>query len=133
MLNIDLFPNAKVLIHPVEREYIKNPKESDFATTAYTSSILESRQLEELREGYEIDDGVSVMETPGHSKGSMTLLVRDGETTSAICGDALPNGLSVASGMPRIVFLDVEDARNSIRKLLDSAQNFYHGHDRPFR
>jgi N-acyl homoserine lactone hydrolase len=133
MLNIDLFPNARVLIHPVEREYVKNPNESDFATASYTSSILESRQLQEVREGEEIDEGVTVMETPGHSKGSMTLLVRDGDTTSAICGDALPNGLSVASGMPRIVFWDVEDARNSIRKLLDRAQNFYPGHDRPFR
>ncbi|HLF77619.1 MAG TPA: MBL fold metallo-hydrolase [Dehalococcoidia bacterium] len=133
MLNIDMFKKSKVLISSVEREYIKNPRESDFATTSYTSHIIESCQLQEVRDGEELDDGVSVMATPGHSKGSHALLVRNGDSVSAICGDALPNGGSVVTGMPRIVFWDVEDARKSITRLLERAQSFYPGHDRPFR
>ncbi|MPZ50298.1 MAG: MBL fold metallo-hydrolase [Dehalococcoidia bacterium] len=133
MINIDLFPNAKVLIHPVEREYAKNPSEKDWATLKYATLALESHDLQEVREGDEIDDGVRVLETPGHSKGSMALIVRSESGTAAICGDALPNGLSVATGLPRIVFWDIDDARKSIRKLLDTAKDFYPGHDRPFR
>ncbi len=133
MLNIDLFPNAKVLIHPVEREYIKNPLPTDWATTGYTSLILESTQLQEVSGGDEIDDGVSVIETPGHSKGSMALLVRSENGTLAISGDALPNALSVKTGLPRIVFWDEDAAKASIRKLLEAADAFYPGHDRPFR
>jgi N-acyl homoserine lactone hydrolase len=133
MLNIDLFPNAKVLIHPVERSYIKDPRPTDWATPSYTTLILESTQLQEVREGDEIDDGVSVIETPGHSRGSMALLVRGDNETLAVSGDALPNGLSVKTGLPRIVFWDENEAKASIRKLLDAAGAFYPGHDRPFR
>jgi glyoxylase-like metal-dependent hydrolase (beta-lactamase superfamily II) len=133
MLNIDLFPNARVLIHAAERDYIKHPKAGDWATPAYATQILESRQLQEVADGEEIDDGVRVLATPGHSKGSTTLLVHQEGKTVAVCGDALPNSGSVKSGLPRIVFWDVEDARASIRKLLDTAQAFYPGHDRPFR
>ncbi len=133
MLNIDLFANAKVLVHPQEREYCKQPNENDWATPSYTTLILESRQLREVREGEEIDEGVEVIETPGHSRGSMALLVRAGDQTLAVSGDALPNGWSVSSGLPRYVFWDVEQAKASIRKLLDRAQAFYPGHDRPFR
>ncbi|MBI2887080.1 MAG: MBL fold metallo-hydrolase [Chloroflexi bacterium] len=133
VLNIDLFPNARVLIHPLERDYCKRPKASDWATPSYTTLILESRQLQEVREGEEIDDGVTVLETPGHSRGSMALLVRSGSETVAISGDALPNGYAATTGLPRLIFWDVDQARGSIRKLLDRAQAFYPGHDRPFR
>jgi N-acyl homoserine lactone hydrolase len=133
MLNVDLFPNAKILVHPLEREYCKAPKASDYATPKYVTQILESMQLQEVCDGEEIDDGVTVLETPGHSRGSMALLVRSGDGTAAISGDALPTGGSVASGLPRLIFWDQEQAGASIRKLLDRAQTFYPGHDRPFR
>ena len=131
-LNVDLFPNAKVLIHPVEREYCKAPKETDWATPKWTTLMLEAQQLQEVKEGEEIDDGVSVIETPGHSKGSMALLVRTAQGTTAISGDALPDGWSVGVRMPRLVFWDLEQAKASLRKLLDRANTFYPGHDRPF-
>ena len=132
MLNIDLFPNARVLIHPLEREYCKNPSAKDWATPSYTSAILESRQLQEVREGEEIDDGVRVLETPGHSRGSMSLLVQAGDTAAAVSGDALANGWSATTGLPRLVFWDEHEAKSSIRRLLDAAEAFYPGHDRPF-
>src|SRR3954470_532108 len=39
MLNIDLFPNARVLIHPREREYLKHPHDNDWATHRYASQV----------------------------------------------------------------------------------------------
>lgn len=132
-LNLDVFPNAQVLIHPAEREYVRNPKASDYATPRYVTQMLESAKLREVTEGEEIDDGVRVLATPGHSKGSMSLLVSGAAaTTIAVSGDALPNSLSVSSGMPRLVFGEVEDAKRSIAKLLEQAGIFYPGHDRPF-
>ncbi len=133
MLNIDLFPNAKILISPEEREYIKAPADFDWATMRYASSVLEALPLQEVRDGEEIDDGISVVSTPGHSKGSMALLVHGANETSCVSGDALPNTLSLSSGLPRIVFWDLEDAKASIAKLLGAAQVFYPGHDRAFR
>ncbi len=131
-LNADVFPNAKFLIHTDERRYIKNPAEKDWATPKYISILLESQQLQEVHDGEEIDDGVSVLATPGHSVGSMSLLVDRPEGKIAVCGDALPNSWSVTSRMPRLVFYDPDKAKESIGKLLDTATIFYPGHDRPF-
>jgi N-acyl homoserine lactone hydrolase len=133
MLNVDLFPNATILIHPRERDYCKAPREGDWATLKYATLVLESRRLQEVVEGEEIDDGVRVIETPGHSAGSMALLVRGDGGTAAISGDALPNSWSVSAGVPRNIFWDVAEAKSSIAKLLNAAQTFYPGHDRPFR
>jgi N-acyl homoserine lactone hydrolase len=134
MLNIDLFPNSKVLMNDVERQYIKRIDSHDWATMSYASSVIESMQAQSVSDGEEIDDGVTMLATPGHSLGSATLLVRgDDGTTSAICGDAFPNTGSIVSGMPRLVFGDPEAARHSISTLMERAQTFYPGHDRAFR
>ncbi|HXG36500.1 MAG TPA: MBL fold metallo-hydrolase [Dehalococcoidia bacterium] len=133
ILNIDVFPNAEFLIHPKEREYAKNPHKNDWATPAYTSKVLESYQLKEVKEGDEIDDGVTVIDTPGHTAGSMGLLVKTGDATAAICGDSVHNAWAVRTGQPRLVFWDLEQGKASIRKVLERAQIIYPGHDRPFR
>lgn len=132
ILNIDLFPNAQVLIHPLEREYAKAPRESDWATPRYTSLILESMQLKEVKEGDEIDDGVTVLDTPGHTRGSIALLVRTEQGIAAVTGDAMHSSWSALSGQPRLVFWDLAQGQESIRKILDRAQFYYPGHDRPF-
>jgi N-acyl homoserine lactone hydrolase len=134
MLNIDLFPKAKVLMNEVERQYIKQIDGHDWATMAYASSVIESMQAQSLKDGEEVDDGVTMLAVPGHSKGSAALLVRgDDGTTSAICGDAFPNTSSILSGMPRLVFGDPEAARRSITTLMERATTFYPGHDRAFK
>jgi glyoxylase-like metal-dependent hydrolase (beta-lactamase superfamily II) len=133
ILNMDLFPNAEFLIHPAEREYAKDPHEGDWATPKYTSKILESYRLREVKEGQEIDDGVRVIETPGHSPGSMSVLVETPQGRAALCGDTMHNSWSAVSGQPLLVFWDVEKAKASIRKILDRSDVIYPGHDRPFR
>jgi len=132
ILNLDVFPNAEVLVHRNEREYVRKPKDNDWATPAYVTHLLESSKVREVAGGEEIDDDVRVLETPGHSRGAISLLVGGPQGTSAICGDALPNSLSVSTGLPRLVFWELEAAKASIRTLLDKAQHFYPGHDRPF-
>jgi glyoxylase-like metal-dependent hydrolase (beta-lactamase superfamily II) len=132
MLNVDVFPNARILISQVERDYIRDPHPGDWATPRYATLVLEAQKLQEVREGEELDEGVSVISTPGHSPGSQALLVRNGDEVAAVCGDALPNGLSVRTGLPRLVFYDLDSAKASIRRLLDTATVFYPGHDRPF-
>jgi N-acyl homoserine lactone hydrolase len=133
ILNMDLFPNAEFLIHPAEREYAKHPHEHDWATPKYTSLILESYRLREVQEGQEIDEGVQVIDTPGHTPGSISLLVQSPDGRAALCGDTMHNSWSAVSGLPRLVFWDVEKAKASIRKILDRSDVVYPGHDRPFR
>jgi N-acyl homoserine lactone hydrolase len=132
MLNIDLFKNAEVLIHPRERSYAKAPHEEDFATPAYTGLILEQMKLREVQEGDEIEDGVHVLDTPGHSPGSISLVVQTPDGPAVICGDALPNARMAMAGSPYLIFYSEEAARKSAAKITEAARFLYPGHDRPF-
>ena len=131
--NIDMFPEAKILISGKELEYARNPKKGDFATNRYFLDTLRKHEVEEVGEGAEIEPGISIIETPGHTKGSISVLVDTSDGKVAISGDALPWAKSVVTGQPMIIFWDEQEAVDSIRKLLAASQAFYPGHDRPFR
>jgi N-acyl homoserine lactone hydrolase len=132
MLNIDLFQNAEILIHPRERAYTKAPHTDDWATPSYTNAIIEAMRLREVQEGEEVDDGVSVLETPGHSPGSISLVVQTAEGPAVVCGDALPNARCALQGSPYLIFYSEEEARRSAAKIIDEGKFLYPGHDRPF-
>jgi glyoxylase-like metal-dependent hydrolase (beta-lactamase superfamily II) len=135
ILNIDLFTNADVLIHENERKYTSNPHPDDWATPGYTSAILERMRLREVRDRDEIDAGVRILDTPGHSPGSMTLLVETENEggTIGVTGDALPNARCALAGTPYLIFYDEAVARESASKIKAHCNVLYPGHDRPFR
>lgn len=131
--NIDMFPNAKILMHPRELEYATSPKKGDLSTARYFLATLQSRDVEEIVEGAEIDPGISILETPGHTRGHLSVLAETPQGLVAVSGDALPWAASVTTRQPRSIYWDETDAAHSIRKLLDTCRIFYPGHDRPFR
>ena len=131
--NIDMFPNAKILISPKELEYAHSPKRGDLATNRYFLATLQDREVEEVVEGAEIEPGISILETPGHTRGHVSVLVETSQGRIAISGDALPWAQSVVSGLPMIIFWDKKEAAESVKKLLSASRVFYPGHDRPFR
>jgi N-acyl homoserine lactone hydrolase len=132
-LNIDLFPNAEVIVHENERRYAQAPDPRDWATAAYTGLILERHRLREVRDGDEIDAGVRVLDVPGHTPGSIALLVDQEGDRAAITGDALPNARCALQGTPYLVFFDPVVARESVARIRSEARLIYPGHDRPFR
>jgi hydroxyacylglutathione hydrolase len=72
-----------------------------------------------------------VMYTPGHSWGSMSLLL---DTGDAFVGDLVMNGLPMRIGYGMPIFAEDTDAiKKSWRLLLDSgAKMIYSGHGKPF-
>lgn len=133
MLNIDLFPNATVYIHPWEREYARSPHPEDIATLGYTGLVLDQCTIEEVQEGDEIDDGVRIIHTPGHTRGSMTLVVETAQGPVNVCGDALPTALTAIKRLPYLIAWDEAEARQSAEKILRHSNTLYPGHDKPFR
>ena len=131
--NVDMFPNARILINPKELEYAASPKPSDLATARYFHAMLEGHDIEEVAEGAEIEPGVSILDTPGHTRGHVSVLVETSQGTVAISGDALPMAHSVVTKQIMAIFWDEKEAVNSIEKLLAASRVFYPGHDRAFR
>ena len=131
--NIDMFPNARILIHPNELEYAASPKRGDLATARYFLASLQDRDVEQVVEGAEIEPGIRILETPGHTRGHISVVVETSQGLVAITGDALPWANSVVTGKPMIIFWDEAEATESVKKLLNTSRVFYPGHDRPFR
>jgi len=131
--NTDLFPNARILVHPKELDYARNPVRGDTSAAWYVADMMAKMKAEPISEGGEVAEGVSVIETPGHTIGHLSVLLEvDGEKV-LVAGDALPDGGSVRRGLPFNVFWDVNDASESVEKMLEVSSVFYPGHDRPFK
>jgi N-acyl homoserine lactone hydrolase len=131
MQNLDLFPNATIYVHPAELAYVQG--RGDWATMRYVGAALAERTVEPVTEGFALEPGVRILDTPGHTGGSMSLAVDTAEGTVGIVGDALPNARMALRRKPYLIFADERAAEASGEKIVSQCQILYCGHDRPFR
>ncbi|MGH7903844.1 MAG: MBL fold metallo-hydrolase [Candidatus Dormibacteraceae bacterium] len=133
MQNVDLFEGAPLLMHADERRYASRPHRHDWATPKWTGLILERLKIEEVGEGSEVIPGVTIIDLPGHSPGSLGVIVDAAEGRALIAGDAVHNASVLGTGQPPLIFWDVAQARRSVKRVARSAEIVYPGHDRPFK
>jgi N-acyl homoserine lactone hydrolase len=107
----DMFVNARRYAHPREHPPIGTGK---------------------AIEGSTITDGVSVIETPGHTGGSISVVVRS-DVDYVICGDALPTKSNYESMLPPAIHIDRRLALLSMERIIRTADIVVPGHDAPFR
>ena len=131
--NIDVFDHAPLLLHPAERRYAHRPHRNDWATPKWTGTIVEQLAVQEVAEGAEIIPGVGVIDMIGHSPGSIGITVETERGLAVITGDALHFAYVAQTRVNPLVFWNVEQARQSIERVLDLADVIYPGHDQPFR
>lgn len=130
--NCDLFDRAPMLLHRDERRYASNPHPNDWATPKWTGAALETINLIEVGEGYEIMPGCRIIDLPGHSPGSIGVEVETDTDLAIICGDAIHNAAVAQRGHNPLVFWDADQADASIKRVVQSGAVIYPGHDRPF-
>ncbi len=131
--NTDLFRNARILLHPRELDYARNPRRGDLSAAWYIADMLGKMKVEPVSDGDEIDEGLSIIDTPGHTKGHISVLAQVGGEKVLVAGDALPDSGTVKRGKPYNIFWDINDATQSVEKMVAASKVFYPGHDRPFR
>ncbi len=85
----------------------------------------------DAEEGTEICGGVSIIETPGHTKGSISVLVRS-DRDYVICGDALPTRSNYESTTPPAIHIDHRLAVSSMERVIRLADVLVPGHGPPF-
>ncbi|MEQ6249171.1 MBL fold metallo-hydrolase [Sulfitobacter sp. HNIBRBA3233] len=84
---VPTFPNARYLL-PAADEEVPRVRGSDF----YRESVLpviEAGQAEMVTEGHALGDEVTLIPTPGHTPGHVSVRVRNGGAEAIITGDAL--------------------------------------------
>ena len=132
--NLDLFYDAPMLIHPLERRYAQAPHRNDWATPAWTGPMIESHpNIVEADDGYEIEPGVRLMATPGHSAGSLCVVADTEDGVSVITGDVLHSAGIARAGQCSAIFWNESQAAEAIARIIGMADVIYPGHDRPFR
>jgi len=131
--NCDLFDHAPMLIHRDERRYASKPHANDWATPRWTGMVLETLNLQEVGEGYEIMPACRVVELIGHSAGSIGLEVETDDGRCLVVGDALPNARAALSGNISFIFWNEARANAAAKRIATSGALIYPGHDRPFR
>ena len=88
-------------------------------------------------EDTDIAEGIRILTTPGHTRGSITVLV-DGrvgmhEGSIALTGDALPIMDNYLKWVPPGININPDLSLSSMQKIIENAEIIIPGHDRPFR
>jgi N-acyl homoserine lactone hydrolase len=108
--NNDLFGYAIQMVHEME---------------------LPNRRFVSVKEDHELHPGITLVHTPGHTPGTMSVFV-EAERRYAIVGDAIPTFENVRRWVPPGIVNDGEAALRSMRKIVSFADIVVPGHDAPF-
>lgn len=92
-----LFPEARYFLGEAEHAYWTQDglvdrvaaTEQQFVVGAVNSIAAEGVEWELMQPGHEVVPGVSVMDTPGHTPGHMSVLVTDGDDSLLALGDSM--------------------------------------------
>ena len=131
--NFDAFPGVPMAIHPWERQYASSPHVNDWATPQWTGAAIETHPMQEVGDGDELAKGVKVIHLPGHSPGSIGLLVETEAGIAGLTGDAMHTAAVGVAGRSPLVFYSESQAAESIARVMSESDLLYPGHDRPFR
>lgn len=128
--NYDYFPNARIIMHAKEAEWILT-EPSDFAVPQFLyPAVQKTGRLELITDDVEIAPGVETLLVPGHTPGSMALVLRDSDMpVTVLTGDAVKNIAELATGKVAKA-LDPALNAQSIKKIRDIAEVVVPGHDR---
>lgn len=128
--NADLFPNAQIVLHEKELAYAENPQLHDDQTPGYAARALRKLKLHTVSGEPEIIAGARIIELPGHTPGSIGLLIGN----ELLAGDAVSSAADAIAHKAGLLASRKEaDAKQSLKKALSLANIIYPGHDRPFR
>jgi glyoxylase-like metal-dependent hydrolase (beta-lactamase superfamily II) len=109
--NNDLFPHATMLARGEEGP---------------------GRGYEAVFEDGEVAAGVRLMHTPGHTRGSMSVVVQADDATYVIAGDALPTRDNYDKWVPPGINYDPEVALASMDRVIEIAEIIVPGHGAAF-
>ncbi|MCE5296562.1 MAG: MBL fold metallo-hydrolase [Euryarchaeota archaeon] len=107
--NNDLFPNAIVIFHEAEGR----------------------RGVRDIGSAMELDEGVRIVHTPGHTRGSVSVLV-EAEVRTAIAGDAIPTKDNYTKRLPPALNYDPDLAMRSMERMIEWADVIVPGHGPAF-
>lgn len=130
--NVDLFPNAQIIVGVDEMEKGTLSGVPDGITSPF-KNYLSTLNLQTVRDGFKITPNVSIVYTPGHTPGHIAVSAKDNKSHTIMTGDAIPNLRAYRRGMPDFAFYNESMARESVNKIKALKPDLIiPGHDAPF-
>ncbi len=86
--NTELFPNAEIIVQDIELSYAKNPL--PIHRQAYDTAPIKDKKFTTINGDTRISNGVTALVTPGHSPGSQSVLLENGNRKILIASDTIP-------------------------------------------
>lgn len=130
VMNIDYFPDSRILLHEKEYEWVKSGQE-DWPIPRFLFPLVENSKYFEIIKGEpEIAPGVQIIHTPGHTPGCISLVLQDSNIpVTVLAADAVKNLTELATGEVAMSH-DNETSKKSIKRIRDLAKVVIPGHDR---
>lgn len=128
--NYDYFPNARILLHKVEADWVESNPGNYAIPPNYYEAIKKTGRLMLIDKDEEIFPGISTLLVPGHTPGGMALILQDNDMpVTILAGDAVKNIAELATGkVPKA--WSINESAKSIKKIRDIAEVVIPGHDR---
>ena len=117
---VPTFPNARYLMPSADEQFSREQGGNLFIESVLP--VIEAEQVELVEGEHNLGDHVTLISTPGHTPGHVSVLLKSGDREAIITGDALHS--TVQCWRPDWHFLydaDGEQAVRSRRKLLETA------------
>jgi N-acyl homoserine lactone hydrolase len=127
--NVELFDNAVVVVHALEMAHGRQNPRAPGYSQQITAALTRHPRLSPFdTPSLSIAPGVSVIHTPGHTPGSVSVRV-DGDTPTFIVGDALKHRHDIRSGTPSGPNTDLAAWTRAAKHILERASYIVPGHD----
>lgn len=133
-LGFPLFPEAEVVIGARELEWAlrQAPAENPSVPGYLMRQLADHPRLRALAGDTELLPGVTMIDTPGHTPGHMSMLVSAADGRTAIAQDAIKNRAELLARTAEQT-LDAAASRRSMERIASVAEIVVPGHDRAFR
>ena len=114
--NIDLFPNARLILQKDEWETINNQNFTQLNSDAYDTSIIpllrSNPNFIQIDGDVDLYVGIKLIKVPGHTKGSQAIVVESKKGRRIITGDIVPK---LCSLFPRMTYTyDIDGQKKEI-------------------
>jgi glyoxylase-like metal-dependent hydrolase (beta-lactamase superfamily II) len=131
--NAELFDAAEIAVHQAELDAAsRHDPHTDLARSRWhTEALLKSRIWPVQDERTQVADGVELWHTPGHTPGSLSLVLHTEEDIVILAGDTIKDRRQLL--LPPSVGDDLAALRVSTELIADRADVIVPGHDVPLR
>lgn len=137
IMNVDLFPNADIILSAQEMAYAKNPNPDDEWLPYFWEAILEGRNIVTIEQEGEWEEmpEISFLILPGHTPGCLAVVTKTKDGTVVLSGDAgkYAKEFLTKRKFDSMIYGDVSDVKKSIERILKTADIIIPGHDRPLK